>query len=65
MLSHTIEYREVDRRMSGDTTPPATLPGLQQDHVWLAEVLRVSVFGMPGTALTPKNWEEVFGARPD
>jgi hypothetical protein len=64
MLSHTIEHREVDRRMSGDTTP-ATLPGLEQAHVWLAEVLRVSVFAMPGTPLTPKSWEEVFGARPD
>ena len=47
--------------MSGDTTP-ATIPGLEQDHVWLAEMLRVSVFGMPGAPLIPKDWKDVFGA---
>src|ERR1700730_1189950 len=50
--------------MSGDTTP-ATIPGLEQDHVWLAEMLRVSVFGMPGAPLIPKDWKDVFGAEPD
>lgn len=50
--------------MSENTTP-ATIPGLEQDHVWLAETLRVSVFAMPGTPLTPKSWEDVFGTQPD
>jgi hypothetical protein len=50
--------------MSGETEPPK-LPGLESDRTWLAETARVTAFAMPGTALVPKTWKDVFGTEPD
>jgi len=50
--------------MSEDRLPPK-IPGLEPDRRWLAENARVTAFAMPGLALTPLRWKDVFGADPD
>ena len=41
------------------------LPGIEPEHTWLAELVRVTAFSVPGTPLASKGWKEVFGAEPD
>jgi hypothetical protein len=50
--------------MNENPTSP-TIPGLEPNHPWLAETLRVTAFAMPGVALAPKRWRDIFGAEPD
>lgn len=47
----------------GATSP--TLPGIEPEHAWLAETVRLTVFPSAGTTLRSRSWEEVFGVAPD